>query len=412
MRKLIVIIISLITAVTALCFVGYRSGAKKMTAKANFGQMTATARNASDDEQDVEGSVEDLLGNLDLKGIQGLLETLTSEQLSIFGFSDISDRLRAIAEGKFENDFGGIVGYVFALLGADVFEFLPMLIACIAIVLAYNLINSVKGNFASDSIERVVYFATGTLAVSLVVGYFSTVLVYAVRFVTSIKTQINVVSPVLITLMTAAGASASAGVYTPTIAALGSGMTSVITYFAFPTLLMGLVFDIVGSVSSGIKLDKTAEFLRSVCKWFLGTAFFLFIAVIGVSGITASVRDGISVRAARFAVSKYVPVIGGYLSQGFDFVMAGNVLIKNALGSSAVVLIILCAAPVISKLAIFTLTLKLTAAIAEPLGGDRFCGILTSISKSSSMIAAVVIAMTFLYILFLSMIICTGNIGL
>ena len=60
----------------------------------------------------------------------------------------------------------------------------------------------------------------------------------------------------------------------------------------------------------------------------------------------------------------------------------------------------------------YTLTLKLTAAIAEPLGGDRFGGVLTSVSKSSSMIATVVIAMTFLYVMFLSMIICTGNIGL
>ncbi len=46
------------------------------------------------------------------------------------------------------------------------------------------------------------------------------------------------------------------------------------------------------------------------------------------------------------------------------------------------------------------------------MGGDRFCGILTSISKSSSMIATTVIAMTFLYILFLSMLIGTGNLGL
>ncbi len=136
------------------------------------------------------------------------------------------------------------------------------------------------------------------------------------------------------------------------------------------------------------------------------------MTVMGVSGLTASVRDGISIRAARFAVSKYVPIIGGYLSQGFDFLMAGNILIKNALGSSAIVLIVLGVAPTVMRLAVFTLTLKLTAALAEPMGGDRFCGILTSISKSSSMIATTVIAMTFLYILFLSMLIGTGNLGL
>lgn len=376
-------------------------------------EMTVAAKaEAKADDESVEDKVDDLLDNLDLSGVQGIVDVLSSDSLVIFGFNDIAERMRAVANGEFENDFGSIVTYIFALLGTDVFEFLPMLIGCLAIVIAYSIMNSVKSGFARETVERVMYFATGTLAVSLVVGYFSSVIVQAVKYVSSLKTQINAVSPVLITLMTAAGASSSAGVYSPTVAVLGSGMTSVITYLAFPTLLVGLVFDIIGSVSTGLKLGKTAEFLRSACKWFLGTAFFIFVTVIGISGITASVRDGISVRAARFAVSKYVPVIGGYLSQGFDFVMAGNVLIKNALGSSAVVLIILCAAPVISKLAVFTLTLKLTAAIAEPLGGERFGGILTSISKSSSMLATVVIAITFLYILFLSMIICTGNVGL
>ncbi len=377
------------------------------------GGYVYAAQNLNDkNDGSVNESLDELLGKLDLKGIQGLIDTLSSNQLSVFGFSDIADRLKAISRGDFENDFGSIFTYVLALLGADIFEFLPMLVACIAIVLAYNIINSVKGRFASESIERVIYFATGTLAVSLVVGYFSSAVVYAVKFVASVKTQINTVTPVLITLMTATGASASAGVYAPSVAILGGGMTNVVTYLAFPALLMGLVFDIIGSVSTGIKLGRTAEFFRSACKWFLGTAFFVFIAVIGVSGITASVRDSISIRAARFAVSKYVPVIGGYLSQGFDFVMAGNVLIKNALGSSAVVLIILVAAPVISKLAVFTLTLRLTAAIAEPLGGERFCGIMSSIAKSSSVMASVVAAMTFLYILFLSMMICTGNLAL
>lgn len=356
--------------------------------------------------------VDELLDKLELGGVNGIVGTLGESELKIFGFSDIVERIKSIARGEIRNEFPDIVTYVLALCGADVFEFMPMLISCLAIALAYNVINSIKSRMASDAIGKVVYFATGTLAVTIVVGYFSSVTVLAVRFVGSLKTQINAVAPVLITLMTAAGATSSAGVYAPSIAILGSGMTNLVTMVAFPALLMGLVFDIIGSVANGIKLDKTAEFFRSACKWLLSTAFFLFVTTIGVSGITASVGDGISLRAAKFAVSKYVPVVGGYLSQGFDFVMSGNVLIKNALGSSAVVLIVLCAAPVVCKLAVFTLTLRLTAAIAEPLGGEKMVGTLSAVAKSSSLMSAVVFSMTFLYILFLTMTICTGNLSL
>lgn len=400
MKKILFVIV---IAISLLCLCG--AGEKDRTDDGAVETNTAQKTEGGD-------SVDDLLGKLNLSDIQSILDALSSDGIAVFGFGDIVERVRAVANGEFKNDFQSVVTYALALLGADIFEFLPMLIGCLAIVLAYNIVNSVKARAASESVGKVVYFATGTLAVTLVVGYFASVMAYAVKFIVSLKTQINAVAPVLITLMTAAGASSSSSVYAPSVAVLGSGMTNVVTYLAFPALLMAMVFDIIGSVFGAVKLDKTAEFFRSACKWFLGTAFFLFVTIIGVSGITASVSDGISVRAAKFAVSKYVPIIGGYLSQGFDFVMAGNVLIKNALGSSAIVLIVLFALPVISKLAVFTLTLKLTAAIAEPLGGEKFSGILTTISKSSSAMNAVVIGMTFLYILFLSMTICTGNMAL
>lgn len=415
------IMFALLLLAVALCCVAARCTAAPDSAESVAAQHYILEKNANGDAdndgnrdvaEDIDGNVDELLKHLNLGDVQSIVDMLNADQISVFGFSDIYKRVQAVAGGEFKSDFSGILSYVFALFGADIFEFLPMLLAVLAITLAYNLINSVKGKDASNSVERVVYFATGAIAISLVVGYFSSVLAHAVKYVASLKTQINAVAPVLLTLMTASGATSSAVAYTPTIALLGGGMTNAVTYLAFPALLMALVFDIIGSIATGIKLSKTADFFRSACKWLLGTAFFLFIAVIGVTGITASVRDGITVRAARFAVSKYVPIIGGYLSQGFDFIMAGNVLIKNALGSSAVVLVILVVAPIISKLAVFTLTLNLTAAIAEPLGGERFCGIMSSVSKSSSMIATVVIAMTFLYIMFLSMMICTGNIGL
>lgn len=100
------------------------------------------------------------------------------------------------------------------------------------------------------------------------------------------------------------------------------------------------------------------------------------------------------------------------MSQGFDFIMAGNVLIKNAIGSTAILLIVLNVAPILVKLIVFTLTLKLTAAISEPLGSEQFSNVIISVSKSSSVVIAVISAMLFLYILFVSMIICTGNVCL
>lgn len=416
MKKRMILMCVAFTALTACLVAAYyllKEDSNFAAAVAIKIPVNADAPSDSDKKpEDIPESIDDLLAELDLGNIQSIVDELNSDQIRIFGFGDIVERLRAVANDKDTTNIGGMISYIFSLFGADAVKFLPMLLSIVAIVIAYSIINSLKSGKSSESIGKVVYFATGAVAICLVVGYFASVISTAVKYTASLKTQINSVAPALLTLMTAAGASSTAGVYGPTVALLGGAMTNAITYVVFPMLLMSLVFDIVGAVATSVKLDRTADFFRSCCKWLLGTAFFIFMAVMGVSGITASVRDGISVRAARFAVSQYVPVIGGYLSQGFDYILAGNVLIKNALGQSAVVLIVLYAAPVISQIVVFDLMLRLTAAIVEPLGGEKFGSLLTSIAKSASMIATVVVAMTFLYILFLTMTISTGNIAL
>ena len=48
---------------------------------------------AGDEEKDLPSSVDELLDNLKLDGFSGLLATLDGDQLALFGFSDIAERL-------------------------------------------------------------------------------------------------------------------------------------------------------------------------------------------------------------------------------------------------------------------------------------------------------------------------------
>jgi hypothetical protein len=69
--------------------------------------------------------------------------------------------------------------------------------------------------------------------------------------------------------------------------------------------------------------------------------FFSFFAFLSVQGIVVSVSDSVSMRLSKFALSKYVPIIGGYLSDGFNYLIAGSIVIKNAIGITAIYLLFL-----------------------------------------------------------------------
>lgn len=376
---------------------------------------TTTIKNyAADDgysnetSESLSDSTNELLSEIDFAELQNFVNSLDSSQKSLFG-SDFGARVQAIINGDFAIDSNNLFGYISQLFGIDFLYYSSLVVTVLIAALGYNIATAFKNRVTGESTEKIVYFAMLTVVVTVAISAFAIVAHDAVTVVRAVSSVITACAPILLTVMTAAGATTTAAVYSPTVAVLTSGLVNLITLVVVPMIILSAVLSVINGVSTTVKLGRIADFFNSSVKWILGTAFFIFFAIIGIQGITASVHDGISLRAAKFAVSKYVPIIGGYLSDGFNLVVAGNVLIKNSVGLSAIVLASVMVIPVIVKTVVFTLSLKLAAALAEPLGGEKISKTLADFSKSSSAIASAIIGMAFLSVIFLVMIISTGN---
>ena len=84
-------------------------------------------------------------------------------------------------------------------------------------------------------------------------------------------------------------------------------------------------------------------------------------------------------------------------------------LIKNGMGLSGIIILLLSVLPIVVQIIVFSLSLKLVSAVAEPLGCDEICNILGGISKSVSALVAILLGVAFLYFIFLLLLVCTGN---
>ncbi|MCL2797764.1 MAG: stage III sporulation protein AE [Firmicutes bacterium] len=363
-------------------------------------------------EKDLSKSIDGILEELDLSGIEQFVHSFDSSERSVFGGGSAADRIRAIVSGDINLNYGNFFSYLLEVVGVSVLWYLPMMLAILAIAIAVNILHSVKGKNGSESVGNIVNFAGVALVAAILAVQITMLMVSARGLIESLKAQMNVVFPIILTLMAASGGVASAGVYQPAVAVLASGIMEILVALVLPLFILSSVFTVVGNLSDTVRLKKMSAFFMTACKWLLGTAFFLFIAFLSVQGITASVYDGVSVRTAKFAISKYVPVIGGYLSEGFNLVMAGSVLVKNAVGMTAVVVLFLSVVPVLASVAIFNLTLHLSGAIAEPLGDKRISNILSELAKNTGTLFAVLLGAAFLYFVFLILVICTGNVAL
>lgn len=363
----------------------------------------------ADEANDAQISVDEVLDSLDTSQVDKLLDELGSDELSVFGFGNIKDKLLSLASGGEGIDFTDFLGYVVSIFGTKLNNFVPFIVSLLTICILFSLLSSIKGRFASKSTETIVRLACISLVMVIVFAQILNLVDESKSLIYSLKSQMDGFFPVLLTLMTAIGSAQSAAVYQPTIAVLSGAVINIITVFALPCFLFSIVFTVVGNLTDGIKLKSMAQFFSGTMKWVLGSTFFLFLAVLSIQGITASIYDNIYIRTTKLALSQYVPIIGGYLSEGYNLVISGSVLIKNGMGLSGIIILLLSVLPIVVQIIVFSLSLKLVSAVAEPLGCEEICNILGGICKNVSALVAILLGVAFLYFIFLLLLVCTGN---
>ena len=123
----------------------------------------------------------------------------------------------------------------------------------------------------------------------------------------------------------------------------------------------------------------------------------------------AGAVDGLSIRTAKYAIKSYVPIVGGYVSDGLGIIMASSSLIKNAVGGVGLFLLLSTIVSPILNIAIFMLALKFMAGIIEPIGDKKISNFISDLAKSMSMLIALLVAVAFMYVVLTGLVMCSAN---
>ena len=348
--------------------------------------------------------------------VQKLLEALDTEELEAYlatlpqyEGSDLKEMLASIVTGDFSLDYSSLWQSVLALVWEEGKVMLPAFAVILAVTLLCGILNSVKNGFLKSTMTDIIHFAAYLSVGAVLLSVLISVLQAGFSAIGSMQRQMQIIYPILLTLMAASGGAVSAGIYRPAVAFLSSAVCEMFTAVVLPTSVVVIVLTFVGSLSDEVKTSKLGDFFKSINKWLIGLALGLLGIFLTVQGIAAAQYDGISLRAAKYLVSGSVPIVGGFLSGGLDLVLAGSALIKNAVGSFAVFLLFGAILRPVLLFAAFQLFLRLSAAVAEPVGG-RISAFLSRLASDCGFFLAGLCCIAFLYFLTLILLVCSTGV--
>ena len=403
-RKFLPFLVVLVIFVS--CFYG------RIDATGDFVPNVAYATSVNDSEeleQELTEEVESQLQNLDFSAIEDVVTRLNSEAKNLFGGSSFADKVMYVISGEYADSSQSFFGSVLSIFWSGLKGYLPIIASIISISILGGMVANLKPVSNGKSVGNIIHFVT----YGIVIIFLGTTLVQIIKLttdtLTTIKNLFDGIFPILMTLLTAVGGTVSVGIYQPAIALLSNAFISLITYLLLPLFIFSMVFSIVANLSNNLHLDKFVAFLQGAFKWTIGLCFTIFLGFVSIQGIMAGAVDGLSIRTAKYAIKSYIPIVGGYVSDGLSIIMASSVLIKNAVGGVGLFLLLSTVISPVLNLAIFILSLKFMAGIIEPIGDRKIASFVGDISKSLSLLVALLVAVSFMYFVLTGLVMCSAN---
>lgn len=357
-------------------------------------------------EEDLGVSIQEEIDKIDFSVLDEYLqESGISNEL--FDGNLTKDLVLAIVNGELKTDIVSVFEFLILSIKNDFSKYISSLLVVVVIVLLCSLFNAVKFDGSKNSVEKLIQFICFSLVITIVVRLSSGIISQSVDSILNMQKQMNVIFPILLTLMTGIGAVGSVAAYSPLIAFLSSVLSNLFTLVLLPIFSLILVLSIVNNLSSNTKFNKLIDFFKSLFKWIVGFSFSVFFVFFSVQGMSASASDGVSIKTAKFAIKNYVPILGGYVSEGVEVVKAGMFLIKNAVGFVGVILTCSTIVLPLISIAVFTLSLKFLAGVLEPVGNGTAVNILSAVSDSFKLLLTCLLVVFCVFVLTLFLMICS-----
>ena len=362
----------------------------------------------SEGDNGLENEVEELIDNLDLAELEEYLNNLPEE---ILNKNAIKEHLIMMLKGETSTDFSTVSNYLTSILLSGIRQKLPTFLTLFSLLLICAIVNSIKPNKIGEGVYEIVHFACFTVTICIVVTIAYSLVSESKETIESVGRSVQVVFPIMLALMTVTGNTSSVAVYNPAMLFVTDFVVIIINKIVFPVVLGMLAISVISNVCKSVKLNGLLQFSSSTLKWIIGLTATVFSLFLTVKGLNSGIHDGISVRALKYTINSSVPIVGGILRDGFDLILASGLLVKNALGGLAILLIFGTTIQPIIEIVSVLLALKLINAILEPISDTRVFAFINSVGSIINFAIASVIIVSLMYVVIIIMAICsTGGI--
>ncbi len=355
-------------------------------------------------EKEIQSNIDGLIGN----ELESYFNELNNGNFSL----SLKDLIKSIINGSFEINLSNVAEYLFKSFKLNIKNSMASILSILALSLISALSSSITSGFKKEGTKEIIHLAIYGAIICTLTITIGDVVKGVVKSLNQIATLFDLSFPIILTILTTLGGSLSLNSFSTITIAYSQILLKIILNVILPLFFSIIIFTFVGHLSDTVKLEKLKNSFKSMANWILGIIFSILTSLVTMQGIVGASIDNLSIKSIKFALSSYIPILGGYLTEGFDIVLASMVIIKNAFGFALFLTLLgVIIAPLI-KIIFLSLSLKLVAGFVESVGESKVSSLLYDLSTNFNILLAILGGTCFLIFVLMILVIGVFNGGM
>ncbi len=314
-----------------------------------------------------------------------------------------------IKDGKGNISLNTMFNAVTSLVFKEVKEVLKLMVSIVTIAIICSLLKNLQEAFSDESISQIAFYACYVLMIIVLSRSFIISISIAKAVINDISNFMSALLPVLITMISLSGGITAATTLDPIVLGAVVFIPKVYSNIIIPMILMVFVLEFANNISNEHKITNLCKLFKQITIWFQGIIVTIFIGILTIRGITSSTIDAVTLKTAKFAVDNFIPIVGKAFSDAITSVAGYSLIIKNAISSIGLIVIILILLYPIVKLMLITLIYKLSAALVEPISDSRLTKSIEAAGNSMVLIISCILTVTLMFFILIGIIASSGR---
>lgn len=329
--------------------------------------------------------------DIDYDEIQDAINNILEEKINF------EDYVKSIVNGENKFDIVDIVYSILNYIKNELQNNLSGLATLIGLCIFSAIFTNFSSVFKNSQVSEVGFFVTYLLLFSILCKNFLDVTKIASNCLENIFTFMKGLIPAYcISIAFCGGTTSSAILYQVTLIII-SIADFILLKLIMPCINIYFIIVLANNISKEDLLSKFSKLLKDIITWGLNTLLSVVVGIGAIQSIIAPMTDKIK-NTLIFKATNIIPAVGGSINAVTESVLSIGVIIKNAIGITGLIIIIMiCSAPLL-KLISDVLIYKVGIALLQPISDNRVLNCINVSAEASLMLFRVVFSGVILFL--------------